>query len=92
MKNLAFGDQLMLLVLNRTERGLKLRNWLLTTGAMCLLDVLRQVKEFRLLLLLLSDVCLLLMYTIAALLSNESVVRMEWVLIGGRLWLSGIAW
>ena len=78
--------------MNRIERGLKLRNWLLTTGAMCLLDVFRQVEEFRLLLLLLSDVCLLLMYTIAALLSNESVVRMEWVLIGGRLWLSGIAW
>ena len=78
--------------MNRTERGLKLRNWLLTTEAMCLLDVFRQVEEFRLLLLLLSDVCLLLMYTIAALLSNESVVRMEWVLIGGLLWLSGISW
>ena len=92
MKNLAFGDQLMLLVLNRTERGLKLRNLLLTTGAMCLLDVFRQVEEFRLLLLLLSDVCLFLMYAIAALLSNESVGRMEWVLIGGLLWLSGISW
>ena len=52
----------------------------------------RQVEEFRLLLLLLSDVCLLLMYAIAALLSNESVGRMEWVLIGGLLWLSVISW